>query len=173
MVRRQNKPRPRPAVAAVEFAFILPMLLIFIVGVWEVGRLIQVQQALNNAAREGARLAAQGLIINTNGIPTQVYANHSGGTYNVEDTVKAYLANAGYDTTNLSVSFAYTTGNTSLTDPYQASKGQRYTVTATLPFSNVKWTLLSITGIQTLGATVTWESLVDDPFTLNTTLPTW
>ena len=173
MVRRQNHPRPRAAVAAMEFAFILPMLLIFIVGVWEVGRLIQVQQALNNAAREGARLAAQGLIINSNGVPTQVYANHTGGTYNVEDTVKAYLSQAGYDTTSLNVKFAFTTGNTGLTDPYQAAKAQRYTVTVTLPFDNVRWTILSITGIQTLGATVSWESLVDDPFTLNTTLPTW
>lgn len=173
MVHRQIVPRPRPAVAAVEFAFILPMLLIFIIGVWEVGRLIQVQQALNNAAREGARLAAQGLIINPSGVPTQVYAKHSGGTYNVEDTVQQYLARAGYDTTGLNVNFAFTSGNTTLTDPYQASKGQRYTVSVTLPFSSVRWTLLSITGIQTLGAKVSWESLVDDPFTLNTTLPTW
>jgi Flp pilus assembly protein TadG len=173
MVRRQPCPRQRKAVAAVEFAFILPLLLTFILGVWDFGRLIQVEQALNNAAREGARLAAQGLIINPNGVPTQVYAKHTGGTYNVEDTVKNYLAQAGYDTTNLNVTFTFLTGNTTLTDPYQASKGQRYQVTVTLPFSNVNWTVMNVTGIQTMGASVVWESLVDDPFTLNTTLPTW
>ena len=173
MIRRQPRPRPRPAVAAVELAFLLPLLLMFIIGIWEVGRLIQVQQSLNNAAREGARLAAQGLIINSNGVPTEVYANSSGGPYNVQDTVKNYLAQAGYDTTGLQVTFAFVSGNTSLTDPYQAAKGQNYSVTATIPFSSVRWTLLSITGIQTLGATVVWESLVDDPFTLNTTIPTW
>jgi len=173
MVRRNPCRRPRPAVAAVEFAFIMPLLLMFIIGVWEVGRLVQVQQALNNGAREGARLAAQGLIINSNGVPTQVYATSAGGPYNVQDTVKDYLTRAGYDATGLTVTFAFTSGNTGLTDPYQAVKGQRYKVTASLPFSNVQWTLLSITGIQTLSASVVWESLVDDPFTLNTTIPTW
>ena len=32
----------------------LPLLLILMLGVWEVGRMIQVQQILVNAAREGA-----------------------------------------------------------------------------------------------------------------------
>jgi Flp pilus assembly protein TadG len=173
MVRRQSKFQSRPAVAAVELAFILPMLLIFIVGIWEIGRLIQVEQAINNAAREGARLAAQGLIINPSGVPTQVYAQHTGGTYNVADTVNEYLTQAGYNTTGLNVVYTVTSGNTSLTDPYQASKGQTYTVTVNLPFNNVAWILLGVTGVQTIGAKVSWASLVDDPFTLNATLPTW
>jgi Flp pilus assembly protein TadG len=59
MVRR---PRARYAgVAAVELAvvllfFVVPLLL----AVWEVGRLIHVQQLLSNSAREGGRLAALG-----------------------------------------------------------------------------------------------------------------
>lgn len=170
MIRRKPCP-PRNAVAAVELAFVLPLLLVFIIGIWEIGRLIQVQQSVNNAAREGARLAAQGLIVNPSGVSTQIMATT--GASNVQDTVKNYLTRAGYDTTGLQVTFAFVSGNTSLTDPYQAAKGQRYTVTVTLPMSSIRWTLLSLSGMTTLGATVTWESLVDDPFTLNTTLPTW
>lgn len=170
MPRHTPRP-PRRAVAAVELAFIMPVLLIFVLGIWEVGRLIQVQQALNNAAREGARLAAQGLIINTSGTLTQVQVNS--GTPSVQSTIDNYLKQAGYDTTGLSVSFAFVNGDTTQTQPYQGAKGQRFVVNVTLPFNNVKWTLLNVTGMQTLGASVTWESLVDDPFTLNTTLPSW
>ena len=51
---------------AVEAAVVLPLLLILMLGVWEVGRMIQVQQVLVNAAREGARLAGGGYV---NGTP--------------------------------------------------------------------------------------------------------
>jgi len=172
MMLRTRPARPRrDAAAVVELALLLPFLLVVILGIWEVGRLIQVQQVLNNAAREGARLAAQGQIINQVGAPTQIAV--STGTPNVQDTVKNYLARAGLDTTNLQVGFAYVSGDTTLTDPYQGSKGQQFQVQVTLPFQNVRWTLLNLTGSTQLTATVTWESLVDDPFTLDTTLPSW
>ena len=46
----------RPAVAAVELAFVLLFFLVpLVIGVWEVGRLIHVQQIVSNSAREGAR----------------------------------------------------------------------------------------------------------------------
>ena len=44
--------------------------------------MIQVQITVNNACREGARIAAQGLIINRNGDPTQIHVNT--GDPNVE-----------------------------------------------------------------------------------------
>jgi hypothetical protein len=48
-------------------------------------------------------------------------------------------------------------------------------VTVNLPFNNVRWVILNtaLMQLQTIGAKVSWASLVDDPFTLNTTLPTW
>jgi Flp pilus assembly protein TadG len=39
-------------------AVVLPLLLLLVVGVWELGRIIQVQAVLNNAARDAARYAA-------------------------------------------------------------------------------------------------------------------
>src|SRR5215470_4385094 len=57
MMLRTRPARPRrDAAAVVELALLLPFLLVVNLGIWEVGRLIQVQQVLNNAAREGARL---------------------------------------------------------------------------------------------------------------------
>jgi len=41
----------------VEFAFILPLLLVIIAGIWDFGRAYRINQAITNAAREGARLA--------------------------------------------------------------------------------------------------------------------
>ncbi len=40
-----------------EAAFVTLLFLIFILGIFEGGRVLSVQQALNNAAREGARIA--------------------------------------------------------------------------------------------------------------------
>src|SRR5205085_12679859 len=72
MARIVSKKTPRRGAAVVELALLLPFLLVVLVGIWEVGRLIQVQQALNNAAREGAGLAAPGEIINQTSAPTRI-----------------------------------------------------------------------------------------------------
>lgn len=171
MILRSRAAGRRTAVAAVELAFILPFLLLILLGVWEVGRLIQVQQILNNAAREGARVASLGRIINQNKDATDILV--TGSTPEVKNTVLNHMTRAGISTTGMTVSFAYTSGTVSNTQPYQATKGQRFKVTATLPFSNVRWSLLSLTNISSLSSTVEWASMIDDPFTVNTNLPNW
>ncbi|MGO4383770.1 TadE/TadG family type IV pilus assembly protein [Specibacter sp. RAF43] len=44
--------------AAVEFALLLPILLLLVIGIMEFGRAFNVQISASNAAREGARYAA-------------------------------------------------------------------------------------------------------------------
>jgi len=44
--------------AAIEFALVFPLLLLIVFGISEFGRALRTVQALNSAAREGARLAA-------------------------------------------------------------------------------------------------------------------
>ena len=44
---------------AVEAAFVLPLALIFLFGTWEVGRIIELNQILYNAAREGASIGGR------------------------------------------------------------------------------------------------------------------
>src|SRR5262245_45448448 len=50
----------RAGAAAVEMAFALPLMLLLLVGTWEVGRMVEAQQCTSSAAREGARQAATG-----------------------------------------------------------------------------------------------------------------
>ena len=45
----------RKGTAAVEFALVAPLLCVMILGMLEIGRALQVQQALTNAVREGCR----------------------------------------------------------------------------------------------------------------------
>ena len=47
--------------AAVEFACCLPLLVLILSGLWEVGRITEVQGILSNSAREAARDALQPL----------------------------------------------------------------------------------------------------------------
>lgn len=61
MRRRTARPAPRDrGAAAVEFALLLPMLLLLLFGIIDFGRALNAQITLTQAAREGARLAALG-----------------------------------------------------------------------------------------------------------------
>jgi Flp pilus assembly protein TadG len=50
--------RKEKGAAAVEFALILPILLALILGIFEFGRLFNIQIQISNAAREAARVMA-------------------------------------------------------------------------------------------------------------------
>ncbi len=61
MQRRHAATHPRDrGAAAVEFALLLPVLLLVIFGIVDFGRALNAQITLTQAAREGARLAALG-----------------------------------------------------------------------------------------------------------------
>src|SRR3712207_4223986 len=53
-----NRMRDQRGAVAVEFAFILPLLIVLVIGIAEFGRAFQVQGTLSAAAREGVRLMA-------------------------------------------------------------------------------------------------------------------
>ncbi len=153
-------------------AFLMPILLILMVGVWEIGRLVQLQQVMDAAARDGARIASQGHIINTTGAYTEIDMTTT--SPNVTDTVRDYLYGAGItDLTGLQVTFEYLDGDTSLTQPYQGAKNQKFRLRITLPYANMRWTTLSLINPETLSGECVWLMMMDDPFTLSTTLPGW
>jgi Flp pilus assembly protein TadG len=68
----------------VEFALMLPILLVIIAGLWDFGRAYRAYQAITNAAREGARLAV---------VPAGVNQKQA-----VQNRVKDYLTKSSLDT---------------------------------------------------------------------------
>jgi Flp pilus assembly protein TadG len=172
--------RRRRGVAAVEFAFVLPLLLLLLIGIWELGRIIHVQMTLNNAARDGARIAAQASIVSTTGAYTQI--RFDTGTPNVSAAVRQYLtANGITDHTGLVIELQFMepavsggpTPTATNADPYTGVKNQRFRVRVSIPYANVRWTTLSLINPTTLTAEVYWQCLVDDPFSVNTNMPRW
>ncbi|HXH13859.1 MAG TPA: TadE family protein [Alphaproteobacteria bacterium] len=77
--------------AAVEFALVLPLLLMILFGIIEFGLVLFRQEVITNASREGARF---GILI---GDPRPT-------TEQIEDVVNTYLTNAGLDAGNATVS---------------------------------------------------------------------
>jgi Flp pilus assembly protein TadG len=137
----------RPGVAAVELAFVLPFILILLMGLWEVGRMVEMQQILNNAAREGGRAASTGQYTNAQ----------------IKTIVINYLNVAGIPTTNVVVTPTDVTtggdvGNSNYLDTVQ--------VTVTIPFNDVRWSVLSMVATPTtlITAQSTWLSMVDKVF---------
>ena len=54
----QNRLRDQRGATAVEFALIVPLLIVLVLGIAEFGRAFQVQGTLSAAAREGVRVMA-------------------------------------------------------------------------------------------------------------------
>jgi Flp pilus assembly protein TadG len=168
----------RKGVAAVEVAVISTFLLVpLMIGIWEVGRMVQVQQIVSNSAREGARMAAQGYTLNSSGTVTQVMV--SSGSPNVKDAVYRYLYAAGLTTlqkSDVTVTFTFLaprSDGTTPTEPYQGEKGQPFSVTVSIPWAQVRWVNLGIVRPTTMTFTVTWRMLIDDKFTFDDSLPSW
>lgn len=116
MIALKAPRRRRHGVAAVEMAACLPLLLILMAGIWEVGQVVYVQDILDNCARDAARRAASGSFYcsNNNNTPSGGLLNlpspskgaanaPTGGYYEVEIAAITYLSNAGLNTTGAAV----------------------------------------------------------------------
>ncbi len=128
----------RRGIAAVEAAVVLPILLILMLGVWEVGRMIQVDQVLTNSAREGARLAAGGYV---NGTPVT--------TAMVQRAVRDYMTASGLPAAAASGATVTLTclASPNWTDPSAALPLDRFQVTVVIPagaaFNSLRWNVLN------------------------------
>ncbi len=170
MSRSQTIPtrarRERKGIVAVEAAFVLPVVLILMIGMWEVGRLVQVQQVVMNAAREGARLAAGGA---------------SGGVEvtnaMVVQAVRDYMTSAGFPAATVSGAQITLTclASPTWTNPSDALPLDRFQVQVVIPsgtaFNSLKWTVLKLTSVNSLTVTVQWLSTNDAQVVVDSQLP--
>ena len=119
----------RRGAAVVEFAVVVPILIVLVFGMIEFGRLMMVEQILTNAARVGAR---EGSLPGT-------------GTSDVTTAVNNYMTNSGLSGQTTTVS----------PDPSTANPGDAITVTVSIPFNNVSWLPVPMwLGGKTLSASV-------------------
>ncbi len=152
---RPRRRRRRGGAVAVELTFsivfvVLPMLC----GIWEIGCLLDAQQTLAEAVREGGRQAASGQMTNTQ----------------VLMVVLQYLTNAGVSTSGVTVTIV---NSGSGADASQATILDPLTVSATLPFANVDWSTTQqfVSDKSVLSASSLWYSAKDAPYAAPPTAP--
>jgi Flp pilus assembly protein TadG len=132
------KARGRRGQAAVEFALVLPVLLLLIVGVLEFARAWNLHQTLTDAVREGARRAL--LAHDTDaGVTAREEAD------SVYAPIWRYLAQAGYDPQYASMGICNTPstscGSTSRPLPESQFKESGSNITVTVSFPYRFWVL--------------------------------
>lgn len=158
--RVNTRRRSRSALAAVELAVTLPVILTMLIGLWEVGRIVQVQQIILNAAREGARQAATGQY--TNGQVRTIALNYL--RFGLNDTTGTMTSTANATVANLTRPG---------TDVSQSTSLDTIQVTVTIPYNKVAWTTLTlVTNSSTvLSNQVTWVMLTDQAYPTTTPQP--
>jgi Flp pilus assembly protein TadG len=137
--RTRSRRRSRRGIAIVEFAIVLPIFLLAIIGIIEFGRAVMVQQMLVNAAREGARRAI---------IPGATNASVTTLVDNYLDTADAFLEHAA----GRQVSITDENGNA--IDLATTASHTAVAVTVSVPYSEVGVGISSYFSAATLGATI-------------------
>jgi len=160
-LRSAAPPAVRKAAAAVELAAVAPLLLLLLLGIWEYGRLIQVQSMLSNAAREGGRQAATGKFTSAE----------------IEQTILDYITQCGYKTTDAQNKVNVTVTALDLTtggDVKNCKRMDDIRIDIQYPFKNARWIALNYFANKSalLRANSRWRGLADLPVTIPTTIPT-
>lgn len=111
-------PRDRRGVAAVEFALILPFLMVLVLGMIEIGRAIIVKEALSDAAQMGCRTAA---------LPGKTSSDVMGhiATVMSDNGLTGYTVTVQVNGTNANAS--------------AAKRNDKLTVRVSIPISQVFW----------------------------------
>ena len=140
----------RRGAVAVEFAMVAPLLLGVVVGLTELARIYSVQNALESAAREGARFAA----IDRSGML------HEGVTANAKlvSDVKSILASVGIDPNKVEVNVVKAGSDQpfDLDDP--ENDLQLFEVRVEVPYSEISYSPVSDSNDYGLASALTFRN---------------
>lgn len=187
LVRRQAR---RRGTAVVEFVAVLPLYFLLILGIWEGGRMLYVLQICNNAAREGCRLAMRG-----DATVDPLTGHRMSSAENVRDTILNYIQNADPTINPASVIIEVKKVNPAgtgseipgggdidasdrtlpVTNPLRVMQLDHLRVRVTIPYSSVQ--LVSgvprLIGVDNLVGVCDGRCMLDQPFTLDPSVPSW
>ena len=177
----------RNGAAAVEFACCLPLLILILTGMFQIGRVVEIQQIVWNAARETARDASTGddnlsttasnLLTYLQGAdPLAFGLGHS--TSMISPVVTLPANTTGYtcwdNTANkelFTITFSDIT-NTSTTDPTGLGQLDLFSIGVQVPFNSIALSSITpISGISRLNVKSVWAAMVDSPFQITPNLP--
>jgi Flp pilus assembly protein TadG len=166
MIHPHRSRERRQGVAAVEFALLLPFIMVLLLGIWEVGRLINMDEMVNNSAREGARQASTGLKTNAQVVAAVQYYIYQAM---VGQGMPAASAQQVVNDAIITVQDLNSPG----TDVSQAAQLDRLQVSVSLSFSDVRWVALSLitTPSTRVNGQAIFYSLKDQQFPTNVTAP--
>lgn len=111
--KRRRCSKTRKGAAMVEFAIVAPLMILFTLGLIEIGRMTMVKQLLVNVSREGAR---EGTLPESTNL-------------SVKSSVESLLAQSNISGSTVTVS----------TGSVESSTGQYVTVSISVPSANVSW----------------------------------
>jgi Flp pilus assembly protein TadG len=116
--------RTRRAISAVECAFLVPLLALFIIGIAEVARAILVTQVLNDAVRQGCRTGIQ---------PGR-------STADITTDVNTVLSDNNIPNSPTATITVLVNGASA--DASTAVRGDQISVQVSIPFSQVSWGII-------------------------------
>lgn len=162
MIYHHRRRARRRGVAAVELALLVTFLLVpLLLGLWDVGRLVEVEQLVQNAAREGGRQASTG----------------KRSVADVQQAVVDYLALDGITVAPSEIAVTNLTDG-SRSDPRAGSSPQNalqldhFEITVSVPLNSVRWVLMDrFSGATTLSASADWYSMNDLPLQVLPNIP--
>lgn len=188
MVLHARRKRDRGGVAAVEFAVCLPLMLSILLGLWEIGRMVEIEQIMYNCARESARdasmaqdnlqtIAGKALVYLQSAEP-QAFAQGHSTTIAAASSSLVPTNGSGYTCKDsvtgkelFTITFTDLT-TTTATDPTGANKLDNYQLGIQVPYSSVQISpLFEATSSARLYANVNWLCMKDTPFQVSPVLP--
>lgn len=167
--RRDGRPRERGQ-ALLEFALILPIFVVAILGMIDIGRAIWANNAVANAAREAARYAAVHGGSKSNPCPvgppaekTVIPAASASCPYpspskdGIRETARSFLIAGG---SNVVITACYGSGCSGDTDIAGATNARGTSVTVKVS-SQVPMIMATLLGLQPIGVSATSTMLVN------------
>lgn len=132
-----RRKKTRRGVAMLEMAIVLPILLLLLLGILELGRVVMIYQIATNATREAARRAI---------VPGATDST-------VLSTCNTYLDRGGISSTGRSVQILNAGGSSSSLATIRSK--ETVTVRAVIPFSENTWGFSQILGGRSFTSTST------------------